>query len=127
MNVRENILLPYFVNRALRYSPSVREAAEALAHSVELSDKLTRNVKRLSQGERQRVALCRALLPNPCLILADEPTGNLDPASKNRIMSLLHSHARRLQATLIMVTHDRELLREMDAVHDFETLNTLGW
>ena len=64
---------------------------------------------RLSQGEKQRVAICRALLPEPSLLLADEPTGNLDPASKHRVLDLLFQQTERTGATLLMVTHDTEM------------------
>lgn len=119
LDVRENILLPYRIGTDLRISADVRRRADELAAAVGLGDRLRRNVTRLSQGERQRVALCRALITEPPLILADEPTGNLDPANKRKIMTLLQHHARRLDATLIVVTHDRDILSAMDGVVDF--------
>jgi putative ABC transport system ATP-binding protein len=79
LSVLDNILLPYRISGALRLSTGVRQRAAELAEMVGLADKLGRNVLHLSQGERQRVAIARALVPDPALILADEPTGNLDP------------------------------------------------
>ncbi len=119
LDVRENILLPYYIGTDLRISADVRRRADELAAAVGLGDRMRRNVTRLSQGERQRVALCRALITEPPLILADEPTGNLDPVNKRKIMALLQNHARRLGATLVVVTHDRDILSAMDRVVDF--------
>ena len=78
------------------------------------------SVTRLSQGERQRVALCRALLLQPQLLLADEPTGNLDPENSRRMVDLLLQEARRSQATLVMVTHDHSLLPLFDRTLPFQ-------
>ena len=120
LNVLDNILLPYRINPSLRLTPSVRERAAALAESVGVGDKLARNVRRLSQGERQRAAVCRALIAEPVLLLADEPTGNLDPANKERVLDILFDTARESGATLLVVTHDRDLLGRFDRVIDFK-------
>ncbi len=119
LNVRENILLPYLINRRLRLTADVRKAAEQLAHSAGISPLLERNIGKLSHGERQRVAICRALLPRPHLILADEPTGNLDPDNKGRVLEMLIGHAAANDATLLVVTHDHALLDEFDRVINF--------
>ncbi len=120
LNVRENILLPCRINPALRPDADARKSAETLAESLGLADKLRRRVDQLSQGERQRVAIARALLPKPEMILADEPTGNLDPANKRRIVEILFDRAASSQATLVVVTHDHSLLDGFDRVVDFE-------
>jgi putative ABC transport system ATP-binding protein len=124
LNVLDNILLPYRIHPALRLDPAVRERARALAGSVGIGDKLGRFADRLSQGERQRVAVCRALLAEPPLLLADEPTGNLDPANKDRVLDILLDHARQSGATLLTVTHDRDLLERFDRVIDFRAFHT---
>ena len=85
-----------------------------------LGDKLKRRVIHLSQGEKQRAAICRALLPNPKLILADEATGNLDPENKTRILDLLFKAVEEHGTTLLAVTHDHELLKKFDRVVDFK-------
>jgi putative ABC transport system ATP-binding protein len=120
LNVRENILLPHLINGSLALNAVVRQSADRLAESVGLGDKLWRSIGHLSQGERQRVAICRALLPGPQVLLADEPTGNLDPNNKRRILDLLCERATDTGATLIVVTHDHSLLPGLDRVIDFQ-------
>jgi putative ABC transport system ATP-binding protein len=83
---------------------------------------LSKYPKHLSQGERQRVAICRALVTQPELILADEPTGNLDPKNKKKILDLLFKYCKEEGTTLITVTHDHELLPDFDEVIDFSKL-----
>lgn len=120
LNVRENIFLPYLINGSLVLNAQVKQSADRLAESVGLGDKLRRSIGHLSQGERQRVAICRALLPGPHVLLADEPTGNLDPSNKRRILDLLCERATDTGATLIVVTHDHSLLPALDRVIDFQ-------
>jgi putative ABC transport system ATP-binding protein len=84
LDVFDNIVHTYRINRVLRLDRMVRERARDLADEVGLAGKLERMPRELSQGERQRAAVCRALLTNPGLLLADEATGNLDPANKMR-------------------------------------------
>ena len=119
LSVLDNLLLPYRISPALRLEPKVRDRAVALAGRVGIGDKLRRFAPRLSQGEKQRVAVCRALLPEPRLLLADEPTGNLDPANKGRVLDILFEYARDTGATLVTVTHDHDRLERFDRVIDF--------
>jgi putative ABC transport system ATP-binding protein len=119
LNVLDNILHPYRITGALCLDRSVRERAEALAERMGIGDKLKRPADDLSQGEKQRVAICRALLPGPRLLLADEATGNLDPRNKRRILDLLFDSVDAHGATMLAVTHDHELLRRFDRVVDF--------
>jgi putative ABC transport system ATP-binding protein len=121
LSVLDNILLPYRINASLRLDGTVRDRARALAERVGIADKLGRHPERLSQGERQRVAVCRAVLPAPALLLADEPTGNLDPVNAERVMEILLDFVRRGEATLVTVTHDRDLLRRFGRVVDFKS------
>lgn len=126
LSVFDNILHPYRMNRALRLTPEVRRRARQLAEETGLSDKLRRWPDQLSQGERQRVAICRALLARPKLLLADEPTGNLDPKNKDRILDLLLDYAQSSHATVLVVTHDLGLLKRFDRVVDFQAYHTGG-
>ncbi len=119
LDVLDNILLPYRIASELKLDPSIRRRAVELADTVAIGDKLRRFVRRLSHGERQRVALCRALLTRPGLVLADEPTGNLDPANKLHVLDLLFDCAREAGATLVVITHDHDLLHRFDRVVDF--------
>ena len=114
LSVLDNILLPYRINPALQLDEAVCERAVELAQQVGIEDKLARYPKKLSQGERQRVAVCRAVLPDPVLMLADEPTGNLDPANKGRVLDILFDYASESGTTLVTVTHDHDLLERFD-------------
>ncbi len=121
LSVRDNILHPFRISSALRLSREVHSRLHGLVTELDIGDKLDRYVSELSQGEKQRAAICRALLPQPALILADEATGNLDPINKARIMALLHDRCQRQGATLIAVTHDHDLLPDFDRVVDFSS------
>ncbi len=79
--------------------------------------------RNLSHGERQRVAICRALSTKPSLVLADEPTGNLDPLNKRKVLDVMITTARERGQCLVVATHDVELLDAFDAVVQFEELN----
>ena len=119
LNVLDNILHPYRITRALKLTAEVRDRAAGLAEQLGIGDKLKRDVEHLSQGEKQRVAICRALLPGPQLVLADEATGNLDPRNKGHILELLFETVAAHEATLLAVTHDHELLPQFDRIVDF--------
>jgi putative ABC transport system ATP-binding protein len=119
LSARQNILYPYRITPALTLDAEARERAEALAVSCGIGDKLDRHPLALSQGEQQRVAICRALVTQPRLILSDEATGNLDPESKTRILDLLFEQASEAGAAVLAVTHDHELLPRFERVLDF--------
>lgn len=116
---RQNILYPYRITPALTLDAEARARAEALATACGIGDKLDRHPSALSQGEQQRVAICRALVTQPKLILSDEATGNLDPESKARIIDLLFEQASHAGAAVLAVTHDHELLPRFERVLDF--------
>jgi len=120
LNARDNILLPFDISRSLRRNAEAERQATRVAQELGIGDKLKRYPHQLSQGEQQRVAICRAITTNPKIILADEPTGNLDPANKSRIMRLLFQQVEPAGRTLIVVTHDMSLLDGFDRVVDFE-------
>lgn len=122
LTVRDNILLPYRINPALQLDRTVSQRVGAVAEAVGLAETLDRYPHRLSHGERQRVALSRALITRPRLILADEPTGNLDPRTSRTIVSLLLDQAEKTRATVLMVTHDHSLLTRFSHVLDLEQL-----
>jgi putative ABC transport system ATP-binding protein len=123
LSVVDNILLPLRIGSGLEVTADLRSRAAELASHVGMGDKLKRFPSQLSQGERQRVAVSRALLLQPSLVLADEPTGNLDPSNKTVVLDLLLDYARAHAATLVTVTHDLDLLQRFDRVVDFRELN----
>ncbi len=114
LDVLENILLPYRINPALNLTAEVRDRARQLARETGLDQRLNHRPGRLSQGEKQRTALCRALINRPQCLLADEPTGNLDPHAKTRVLDVLFEQCGRARASLLMVTHDLGLLGRFD-------------
>jgi len=119
LDVRDNILHPYRITNALKVDRGVKARAMSLAQDMGIDHLLGRFGADLSQGEKQRAAICRALLPRPRLILADEATGNLDPENKTRILNLLFRAVADHEATLLAVTHDYDLLKHFDRVVDF--------
>lgn len=119
LTARENILYPYRITPALTLNADVRARAAVLADACGLGDKLDRHPGALSQGEQQRVAICRALVTQPKLVISDEATGNLDPENKRVILDLLFEQARAADASILAVTHDHALLPRFDRVIDF--------
>ena len=103
----ENILMPARIGRTL--TPAIKERALFLLKEVDLLDRKDYLAKRLSGGEKQRAAIARALLNDPDLILADEPTGNLDQANSQKVHELLFKACKEFNKALIIVTHDKEL------------------
>ncbi len=122
LDVTDNVLLTCSIGEGMKIDAAARERSALLLDQVDLHDKAKRRPQQLSQGERQRVAVCRALVTGPKLILADEPTGNLDPANKQRVVDTLVARSRASNATLLMVTHDRDLLTSFEQVIDFSSI-----
>ncbi len=116
LDVRDNILLQARLAPGITIDASLEQRGQAIADELGLADKWRRPVQALSQGERQRVAACRALLLEPDLVLADEPTGNLDPDNKQRVLEQLVALCKRDERILLTVTHDHSLLPSFDRV-----------
>jgi putative ABC transport system ATP-binding protein len=125
LTVLDNILLPFRISPALKLNAAVRERAVQLARDVGIQDQLHRYTNQMSQGERQRVAICRALLPDPCLLLADEPTGNLDPVNKEHVLEILFECVSKTRATLLAVTHDINIVDRFDSVVYFKQFQSV--
>ena len=111
----ENVYMPAYM-RGVPKKNAV-EKAEQLLNDVGLIDRKNHLHSQLSGGERQRVAVARALINNPSLILADEPTGNLDPQNSQMIGDLLFSMADKYKKTLILVTHDMALAQKGSVIY----------
>ena len=114
----ENVMLPALIAGIPK--KAIKQKAVALLHDVKLETRLHHFPAQLSGGERQRVAVARALINDPSLILADEPTGNLDPENAHGVQELLFSLADKHHKTLIIVTHDQGIAANTDLCYRLE-------
>lgn len=112
LSVIENITLPLLLdNRKIN-----QEYLDMLIHRLALQDRLNHLPNQLSGGQQQRVSIGRALINNPALLLADEPTGNLDSNNSHEIIQLLKTSNRDLQQTVIIITHDQNIAKKADRI-----------
>ena len=111
-NALENVMMPALIARLPQ--PVARDMAEAILVRVGLKERLTHRVSTLSGGEQQRVAVARALVLEPEVLLADEPTGNLDPKSGGRVQELILELNHERGLTSVIVTHNLEMARVLD-------------
>ena len=121
LTVIENVMLPWYISGG-GVKADIQERAAELLLDVGLESKRRAMPGELSQGEQQRVAVCRAMLNSPPVLLADEPTGNLDQENKQNVVDLLIEQAKRYNSTLLMVTHDESLLNKFDSVLDMRVV-----
>jgi putative ABC transport system ATP-binding protein len=124
LTARENVMLPLLVDG--RAAGEVASRADELIATVKLEQRSRHRPAALSGGEQQRVAIARALINNPVLILADEPTGNLDPESSLEIWKLLRDLADRTKTTILMVTHEAAAAAYADCVHVLQAGRFVG-
>lgn len=115
-SVIENILLPTQYSSKQKNKAELIEKAKFYAKLVNLADRFNNHPNQLSGGQQQRVAICRALMNDPELILADEPTGNLDSASAIQILELLKRLNREMNKTVVIITHDDEVAKKADRI-----------
>lgn len=116
---QENVMIP--MRRLGRLGPrEMRERAAALLDAVGLGDKINRPAHHLSGGEQQRVAIARALANDPRILLADEPTGNLDTENSGRVFRLLTDLVKREGKALLLATHNPQIARASDWVHEMK-------
>ena len=114
LSCKENILMPTLYNRRGKV-----QSFDELVELLDIEPLLSQRVTTLSGGEKQRVAIARALILDPCLILADEPTGNLDPKNRDIILRLLRRQHEQGRG-IILITHDMEIAREAEQVYLLE-------
>jgi lipoprotein-releasing system ATP-binding protein len=113
LSVLENVLLP----RQIAGTNSIAEKdARDLLKTVGLEDQMNKRANKISGGQAQRVAIARGLINKPSIVLADEPTGNLDSVTSDTIVQLMKSMAKKLNQTFIIVTHERETFGNVDKV-----------
>ena len=122
LNVYENVVLPIELDGKRIDRPFVREILELL----QIADKREALPGMLSGGQQQRVAIARAVAAKPAIILADEPTGNLDTASGHDVMGLLKVAAKQFQQTVILITHDRDIAQMADRIVHIEDGRIVG-
>ncbi len=126
LDVLDNVLLPYRISPALALDEAARERAVELIGQVGLARKADSFPRQLSQGERQRVAVCRSLVTRPKVLFGDEPTANLDTGNRDLVIDTLFRYSGEQRAPLVVVTHDRELHERFDSVRDIRHLDTRG-
>lgn len=112
MTAKENILIPLSLDGQKTDEAYLNEIAETMG----IADRLSHYPHQLSGGQQQRVAIARAMISKPAVILADEPTGNLDSASGNEILSLLKTTIKKYDQTLILITHDMSVAEKADRI-----------
>lgn len=114
LTCRENIMLPTLYDRK-----ATTNGIESLADALNISSLLDRKVASLSGGEKQRVAFARALCLDPCILLADEPTGNLDSDNRNNVIEMLEKEHDRGRA-VILITHDKQLSKRSTTAYELK-------
>jgi lipoprotein-releasing system ATP-binding protein len=117
----ENVAMPLLVRRTPK--AEAEKTARAVLERVGLGERLVHRPNELSGGERQRAAVARALVTNPRIVLADEPTGNLDGGNAESVFELMLELNREFSTSLIVVTHDRQLAARMDRVLELDRGN----
>ena len=113
LSVLENVMLPQQIQQN---SEDVLQKAKQLLVRVGLEDQISKRANKISGGQAQRVAVARGLVNNPTIVLADEPTGNLDSVAAANIVKLMKTMASELNQTFIIVTHDRQQFPDVDRV-----------
>ena len=122
LTIRKNILMPLLLDKR---KPN-QEYFTQIVHSLGIEDKLESLPSQLSGGQQQRAAIARALIYRPALLLADEPTGNLDRKNSEEIIDLLKLSNRNLDQTILLITHDEKIALEADRIVTIEDGKIVG-
>ena len=122
LTVEENVLLPHQFDRVTL--AKARENMPAMLERLQIANYRGKRVSLLSQGERQRVAIARSLVHEPRFLFADEPTASLDPARTRIVTDLLIEDARNRKSTLVVVTHDQDILPRFDATRRMDSFTS---
>ena len=122
LTAQENVMLPLELNGTGDAANRAREALD----SVGLAERYSHYPRQLSGGEKQRVAIARAFVTNPTVLFADEPTGNLDTGSGERVGTLLFDMNNKFETTLVLVTHDKELASRCDRIIEIDSGRLVG-
>jgi len=113
LSVLENVLLPRQIAKTI---DTAEKDARDLLKAVGLEDQMYKRANKISGGQSQRVAIARGLINTPSIVLADEPTGNLDSVTSETVVQLMKSMAKKLNQTFIIVTHERQQFGDVDRV-----------
>ena len=117
LTITENVEVPLmFANNKIRREATLEKKAHELLGTVGLKERLNHRPNQISGGQKQRVAIARALINKPKIVLADEPTGNLDSVTAKKIITLLKRLHKEKDVTMIVVTHDREIAKYADRI-----------
>lgn len=122
LTAQENVMLPLELSSIVGAAGRAREALD----SVGLAERYSHYPRQLSGGEKQRVAIARAFVTNPTVLFADEPTGNLDTGSGERVGTLLFNMNNKFETTLVLVTHDKELASRCDRIIEIDSGRLVG-
>lgn len=122
LTIRKNILMPLLLDKK---KPN-QEYFEKIVNSLGIADKLECLPNQLSGGQQQRAAIARSLVQRPAILLADEPTGNLDQKNSREIMDMLKLLGRNLKQTILLITHDEKVALEADRIVTIEDGRIIG-
>lgn len=123
LKLQDNIKLPFYINPKFHWVDHHQANLAELVKQLRIEHLLLKYPEQLSIGEKQRACLCRALITRPKLILADEPTANLDEENRDEVLEILDRYIQRHQATLVMVCHDRGIQNWFDELISFKEVN----
>ena len=126
LSILNNILHPIRINTSVRMDLNVKRQAKQLAHQFGLKEKLQKYPECLSHGEKQRLAVIRAIINQPSIILLDEPTASLDPRNKQHLLEFIIDYTKEKNACLVVATHDYDILEAFDYVVDFNAFRVTG-